>query len=255
MKPSKKKLLIFIISYKASHRLDDVFKRIPFEKLKNYKAEILISDDFSKDDSILYAKKIKKKNLNKNITINENKKNLGYGAHIKKCLNFSLKYKFNYAVMIHGDGQYDPKYIPALIKKFEKDNNIGACTGSRIFKGINNATKGGMPIYKLIGNVILTKIFNFLTNKKYTDAHTGLWVYNMNFLKDKKYNLLTDSFNFDQDFRFMNIMKGRTIKEIPIKTKYGDERSQMHIKYAVKFFFNSLIFFLIKIKLINSKKY
>ena len=74
MKPNKKKLLIFIISYKASHRLDDLFKRIPFEKLKNYKVEILISDDFSKDDSILYAKKIKKKNLNKNITINENKK-------------------------------------------------------------------------------------------------------------------------------------------------------------------------------------
>ena len=249
------KLLIFIISYKASHRLRDVFNKIPFKKLKKYNIEILISDDCSKDNSILYAKKIKKKNLNKKIFINENKKNLGYGSHIKKCLDFALKRKNNYAVMIHGDGQYDPKYIPSLMKKFEENENIGASTGSRIFNGIKNAILGGMPFYKLLGNVILTKIFNLIANKNYTDTHTGLWVYNLKYLKSKNYRRLTDSFNFDQDFRIMSIANKRLIKEIPIKTRYGDERSQMHIGYAIKFFFISLIFFLIKIKILKSKKY
>ena len=32
----KKKILIFIISYKASFRLLDVYKKIPFKKLKKY---------------------------------------------------------------------------------------------------------------------------------------------------------------------------------------------------------------------------
>ena len=110
----KKKLLIFIITYKASFRLRNVFNEIPFKKLKKYNYKVLICDDASKDDTIIYAKKIKQKN--KNIIVIENKKNLGYGGNIKKCLNYSLKNNFNYAVMIHGDGQYSPKYIPELAK-------------------------------------------------------------------------------------------------------------------------------------------
>ena len=34
------------------------------------------------------------------------------------------------------------------------------------------------------------------------------------------------------------------IKEIFIKTKYGDERSQLHVIYALRFFYNSIKFFL-----------
>jgi len=252
---AKKKVLIFIIAYKASYRIKDVFDKIPFKKLKNYKLEILISDDASNDDTIKYAKKIKKKKKQKKITINQNKKNIGYGAHIKKCLNDSLKKKMQYAVMIHGDGQYDPKYIPTLLQHISNYEYISACTGSRILKGNKNAWKGGMPFYKLIGNIILTKIFNFLMNKTYTDAHTGLWAYNLKFLKNLKFNILTDGFNFDQEFRFRNILDENIIKEIPIKTRYGDERSQLHIKYAINFFIRTLLFFLIKNKIVKSKKF
>jgi len=250
-----KKVLIFIITYKASYRLRDVFNDIPFKKLRNYKMDILISDDSSKDDTIEFAKKIKKNNNGKKIFINENKKNIGYGAHIKKCLNFSLKKNYNYAVMIHGDGQYSPKYIPSLLKQLINNDEIGACTGSRVLKGSKNALRGGMPFYKLIGNIVLTKIFNFLLTKKYTDTHTGLWAYNLSFLKNKKFMHLTNSFNFDQEFRFLNILSNKTISEISIKTKYGDERSQLHIIYAINFFLKSLLFFLIKIKIVKSAKF
>ena len=56
----KKKLLIFIISYKASFRIKDVFKKIPFKKLSGYNTNVLISDDCSKDDTINFAKQINK---------------------------------------------------------------------------------------------------------------------------------------------------------------------------------------------------
>ena len=241
MSLGKKKLLIFIISYKASFRVKEVFDKIPFKRLKNFRINVLISDDCSLDDTIDYAKKIKKKD--KRVFLNENKINLGYGAHIKKCLNFALKKKFNYAVMIHGDGQFNPRYIPDLLLKLE-DNKVSAATGSRILSGINTVRSGGMPLYKMAGNILLTKLFNFLLNKKFTDAHTGLWAYNLYFLKNRKFNLLTNSFNFDQEFRFKNVLNNNLIKEIPIQTKYGDERSQLHIKYAIKFFLNwDFIFF------------
>ena len=253
MHHSKKKVLIFIISYKASFRVRDVFNEIPFKKLKNYNIKTLISDDCSNDDTIKYAKILKKQK--KNIYINQNKKNLGYGGHIKKCLNYAIKNKFHYAVMIHGDGQYSPKYIPNLLNILNNNYNICSSTGSRILKGIRKVYSGGMPFYKLVGNIILTKIFNILMRCDFTDTHTGLWAYNLSFFKDKEFNYLTNSYNFDQDFRVMSLLKKRNIKEIPIQTKYGDERSQLHFKYAIKFFLNTLLFFCVRVGGINSKKF
>ena len=249
----KKKILIFIISYKASYRILDVYNQIPFKKLKRFKINVLVSDDCSNDDTTDYIKKIKKSK----IFVNINRFNMGYGSHIKKCLNFALKKKFDYAVMIHGDGQYHPKYIPELLSIICKKNSksIGAVTGSRLLKGLKSVKKGGMPIYKMMGNIFLTKIFNILFNSNFTDAHTGLWTYNLDFLKDRKYKLLADNFNFDQDFRYLCINKNKKIKEIFIRTKYGDERSQLHIIYAIRFFLNSLIFFLIDKKILKSKKF
>ena len=88
----------------------------------------------------------------------------------------------------------------------------------------------------MIGNIFLTFVFNLFMNKKYTDAHTGLWAYNLKLLNHKNFNSLTSGYNFDQEFRFMNILDKKLILEIPIKARYGDERSQLHVNYAIKFF-------------------
>ena len=53
-----------------------------------------------------------------------------------------------------------------------------------------------------------------------------------------------NTFNFDQLIRIKIIQKKLHIKEIPIKTIYADERSQLHIMYAIKFFIISIIYFL-----------
>ena len=60
----KEKLLIFIITYKASSRLNNVYKKIDLKKLKKYNVKILISDDLSGDDTEIitqFAHKYSKK--------------------------------------------------------------------------------------------------------------------------------------------------------------------------------------------------
>lgn len=260
--------------------IPEIFAEIISHISKGQKVNILIENNVLKKRAILILKNFKVnfsnirfslcktdrawlrdsfpifvKNKNKKILLNVNKTNIGYGAHIKKCLNYSLKNKFDYAVMIHGDGQYSPTYIPSLLRSLSGIKNVGASTGSRLKSGRKNATKGGMPFYKLIGNILLTKIFNVLIKTNFTDTHTGLWAYNLYYLKNKKFNKLTNSFNFDQEFRFKNVIDKKNIQEIPIKTRYGDERSQLHIKYAINFFFKTIFFCMIKNKIIKSKKF
>ena len=53
-----------------------------------------------------------------------------------------------------------------------------------------------------------------------------------------------NTFNFDQKIRIALIKKNLKIKEIPIQTIYADERSQLHIIYAIKFFLITLFYFL-----------
>lgn len=228
----KKKLLIFIITYKAKDKVYKVFKKIHFNKLRNYNTNLLISDDFSNDKTIFYCNKIKKKR--KNTFINFNKKNLGYGGNIKKCLIFAKKNHFHYSIMIHGDGQYSPQYISNFIDNL-RNNNYSAVTGTRVRFGLKKAIKGGMPFYKLTGNLFLTFLFNFVFKSNFTDAHTGIWAYRINVFKKIKLSSLPDNYNFDQILRIKLIKNNFKIKEIPIKTIYRDERSNLHIQYALKF--------------------
>lgn len=234
----KKKILIFIISYQASYRLKKVFNLIEFKKLRNYKVKILISDDNSSDDTLKIAKEIYKKNKSL-VILKDNKKRLNYGGNIKSCLNYAIKNNFDYAVMVHGDGQYHPKYILPIIKKLEK-NNCAAVCGSRMVNK-KNALKGNMPFYKFVGNIFLTKLFNVIYLTNFTDCHTGYWIYNFKYIKKNILSNLTNTFNFDNQMRINLIKNRQKIKEIPIKTIYGNERSSMHIKYALKFFFETII--------------
>jgi hypothetical protein len=223
----KEKTLVYIVTYNSSFRLSLILKKL--NKLKNkINFQILISDDCSSDDTTIYFP-----NKNKNMFTSINKINLGYGGNIKKCINFAIKNKFNYAVMIHGDNQYDANYIPKLLKKL-KNKKVDAVTGTRM-KNLKSALNGKMPLYKFVGNFILTKIFNLLFNTNFTDAHNGLWAYNINSLKKINYQKLDNKFNFDNQLRIEFIKLNKKILEIPIKTYYRNERSSFHIIYSIKF--------------------
>ena len=226
----KKKILIFIVSYNSSFRILNIINKLKKIDLSKDSYNILISDDFSTDDTTKYIKKIK---YSKKIKIILNKKNLGYGGNIKQCLKYALSKKYHYAIMIHGDDQYDVKYIPYISKNL-KDQDVHIVTGSRMLnKG--GALNGKMPIYKFIGNIILTKFYNFIFSTKFSDCHTGLWGYNLSIFKRIKISCIDEGYNFDNHLRIMASNRKMQIKEIPIKTFYRTETSSIHIMYSFNF--------------------
>ena len=230
------KILLFIITYKASFRVVDVINEIPLNYFKNYNYKILISDDLSQDSTIKYIKSIEQKH--KRIISNINKKNLGYGANIKRCLNYAFKNNYDYAAMIHGDNQYSARYLSKMFSLIKKKKSA-AVTGSRMFYKLN-AIKGGMPLYKFTGNLILTKIFNFFNNTNFSDCHTGYWVYDLKKVKKNWLKEFDNGFLFDLDMRKKIVSNNLKIDEIPIHTRYGSERSSIHLIYAIRFFFKSI---------------
>ena len=241
----KKKILIFIVTYKASFRLLRLIQKIPYKDLSRFNYKIYISDDHSDDLSTLKYIKLVKKNYGSKIKVNYNKKNLGYGGNIKKCINYAYKNNFDYAIMLHGDNQYNPKYIKDMLRLSSKTNH-DAIVGSRMIKKIN-ALKGNMPIYKYLGNIFLSKYFNIFFNTKFTDCHTGYWFYNLINIPKKYFDNCDNEFCFDLDLRLQLVNKRKKIKEIAINTIYGSERSSFHIIYAIRFFYKVMKYKFLKI--------
>jgi len=158
----KYKLLIFVVAYNHEKTIESVIKRIPKKLTNLYVLEILIIDDASSDKTFEISKKIQRNQINNNLKVKVfyNPINQGYGGNQKIGYHYSIKNKFDFVVLLHGDGQYAPEELPKLLNGLQ-NGKLDVVIGSRMIKK-KNALKGGMPLYKLIGNIILTKIQNFL---------------------------------------------------------------------------------------------
>ena len=228
----KTKLLIFVVAYNAEKTIESVINRIPKKLSLIYDIEVLIIDDCSKDHTFKICKEIlKSKKSYFKLNILYNPKNQGYGGNQKIGYHYSIKKKFDFVVLLHGDGQYAPEELPKLMSGLEK-NKYDVVMGSRMINK-KNALKGGMPFYKLVCNIVLTKVQNFLLNTKLAEFNTGYRIYSIKSLKKIPFHLNTQDFHFDTEILIQLFLINAKIKEISIPTFYGDEICHVNgIKYA-----------------------
>jgi len=228
-----KRFLIFIPAYNVEKKIISVIERIPKNIFNEQKIEILIIEDFSKDDTrkIINDYLANKKN---NITIHKiiNEKNFGYGGVQKMAFDYAISNNFDFVIMLHGDGQYAPEKIPEFINNLVK-NNFDAVFGSRLINP-KDALKGGMPLYKFIGNRVLSFVQNLIIGTKMSEFHSGYRSYKTSALKEINYHKNTNDFHFDSEIIIQMIKKKYIIKEIPMPTFYGDEVSHLKsIPYGI----------------------
>ena len=135
--------------------------------------------------------------------------------------------------MLHGDGQYLPEKLPDFIEEFN-DNNLDGVFGSRM-KSYSGALKGGMPLYKFLGNIGLTFIQNLILGSKMSEFHSGYRSYKVDSLKLIEFDKMADYYHFDTEIIIEFLKKKLNILEIHIPTFYGDEVSHLKsVPYGLK---------------------
>jgi len=222
---SKKKFLIFIPAYNVEKKILSVLKRIPNEVFIKYYVRILIIEDFSKDNTKNIINEYMKTRNDNLINIIINEKNYGYGGVQKIAFKYAIKNGFDYVIMLHGDGQYAPEKIPEFISSL-LDSNADAVFGSRLINP-NDALKGGMPLYKFIGNRLLTFVQNLIIQTKMSEFHSGYRSYKVNSLIKINFEKNTNNFHFDTEIIIQLLKLKFIIKEIAMPTFYGDEVSHL----------------------------
>lgn len=90
-----------------------------------------------------------------------------------------------------------------------------------------------MPLYKFVGNIILTKFENLSLYSNLSEFHSGYRMYATDTLKKLHFERYTDDFHFDTQILIEMIHRGERIIEIPIPTYYGGEICYVNgFKYA-----------------------
>lgn len=250
----EKKIAIFIPTYNAAKTLPIVLDRIP-DKIKKQVKEIFVADDESKDNTDLVGIGYKQKTGLSNLKIFHHDKNKGYGGNQKWAYQYCIDKGYDVVVMLHGDAQYAPEKIPDLIKPFySKDSDkIGMVFGSRM-RG--HPIKGGMPVYKYLGNRFLTIVENFILRLDLSEYHSGYRAYNCKNLKKIPFNLCSDDFHFDTEIIIQLMLAGFNIAETPIPTYYGDEKCHVNVvKYGLDILKSLYQYSLHKTGLMKIKKY
>ncbi|HEX2620423.1 MAG TPA: glycosyltransferase family 2 protein, partial [Phototrophicaceae bacterium] len=161
---AKKKIGILIVAYNAVSTLIQVLNRIP-EHVWQDVDEVVVFDDASQDNTYELALEYKQTCNKTKLTVFRNQVNLGYGGNQKVGYQYLMSRGMDVVVMLHGDGQYAPEmlehlYMPIVLGETD------VVFGSRMMGDYGGPLKGGMPLYKYLGNRILSIFENLATGLK-----------------------------------------------------------------------------------------
>ena len=225
-----KRVGVLVVAYNAATTLAAVLDRIPREFVPRI-SKVLVNDDYSQDSTYLVGLGYQQTTPGLPLEIIRQPRNLGYGGNQKAGYRWAIEHDLDIVVLLHGDGQYAPELLPQIVEPLERDE-ADAVFGSRmLLEGA--ARKGGMPLYKLVGNRILTKFENTVASTSLSEWHSGYRAYSVDALRDLPLEQTSDGFDFDTQIILQLLEAGKRIVEIPIPTYYGDEICYVQgMKYA-----------------------
>ena len=104
-----------------------------------------------------------------------------------------------------------------------------------------SAIKGGMPIYKFVGNKILTFLQNKILGSNLSEFHSGYRIYSISALKKIPFSLNSSGYAFDTEIIIQLLFAKQKISELSIPTFYGEEISYVNgLYYAFQIMFETL---------------
>lgn len=166
-----------------------------------HKYEIIVVNDGSTDktrDEVLAT--------GLSVILVEHPYNMGYGAAIKTGIK---KANHETIVITDADGTYPVNSLPelaALANNEDLDMVVGARSGKNV----------EIPLIRKPAKWVITKLANYLSNKKIPDLNSGLRVMKKSAV-NKFVNILPDGFSFTSTITLAMLTNGHSVKYMPIE--------------------------------------
>lgn len=205
------KVIVVMPAYNAAKTLRMTYAELPHDLVD---LAILV-DDGSSDETAKIAREL-------GLELFIHNRNYGYGANQKTCYREALKAGAEIVVMVHPDYQYDPKFLPELVRPIQ-EGQADVVLGSRLLG--ENPMKQGMPWWKYFANRFLTRLENVAFGLSLSEYHTGYRAFSRRALEAVNREMNSDGFIFDQEILAQLVTLKARIVEVPVPTRYFPEAS------------------------------
>ncbi|MGM7702258.1 glycosyltransferase family 2 protein [Pseudalkalibacillus sp. Hm43] len=210
-----KKIIVFLPAHNEENSIQEVIQRIPKAFHTNYKVEVLVIDDGSKDQTVQVAKKAGADHIR---SFQQNK---GLGAAVREGLKVSVELGADISVMIDADNEYPADEIPELVAPIISEE-ADYVMGSR-FKG----TIKGMKLHRRLGNYVFTLTQSILLRRWIYDGQSGMRAFSRAAAMDAE---IIHDYNYAQVVTLNLVRKGFRMREIPIRYQVRT-KGQSFIKF------------------------
>src|SRR5438067_1599645 len=219
----QKKVVVVMPAYNAEQTIEKTWREVSGEHIVD---EIIVVDDGSHDRTVALAQRLDR------VFVHVHPRNRGYGANQKTCYRLALEHGADIVIMVHPDYQYTPKLIPAMAD-LVAGGLYPVVLGSRILGG--RALAGGMPLWKYVGNRLLTLTQNILFGAKLSAYHTGYRAFSRDVLALLPLEANSDDFDFDSEVLAQILWFGHLIGEVTCPTTYFPEASSIGLGGSVRY--------------------
>lgn len=218
-----KKIFIVMPAYNAEKKILTVMERLPTD-IWERSVSVVIVNDGSTDDTKGKIEEIRSR-WSGRVSVIDKIQNQGYARAQKDGFTQALESGADIVALLHSDCQYAPELLPQLLAPLE-EGSADIVQGSRMVNP-RAALKGGMPFYKFLANLSLSKLENLVYRLDFAEYHSGYMLYSRKALETIPFQKLSDTFHFDGEMLFVGAKKGLRVKEIAIPTQYADEESHL----------------------------
>lgn len=205
MKEQSRKALVAIPCYNEALVIGSVVLTA-----QRYVSDILVVDDGSSDDTFKVA-------VGAGARVVRHKVNCGYGGALRTCFEYAKNNDYDVMVILDGDGQHDPAYIPRLLKQM-KMTDADVVIGSRFLE--KNYT---MPLYRLFGMKVLDSLTRLTGKVETSDSQSGYRAYGRRAIE--AIAIADDAMGAGSEILAQITEHHLKIAEVPIRARYDLENT------------------------------
>lgn len=215
-------------AYKEEKMISTVISTMP-----DYVDHIVIVDDHSPDATSDVVNRI----ADPRVTLIRHEVNQGVGGAIVTGHKAAMELGSDVNVIMAGDAQMDPAFLPELLDRVAKDG-YGFAKANRFF---SPESFEGMPSYRIFGNIVLsfmTKLASGYWNL--FDPQNGYTAVRTEVLKRVPLESVSRRYSFENDLLIhLNILQVGAV-DVPIPARYGDEVSSIRLSRVIPELMNLL---------------
>jgi glycosyltransferase involved in cell wall biosynthesis len=212
-------IAVIIPCYKVGKHIEEVIRNLPVNV-----SYIITVNDCSPDDTEEILLRLQQEN--KKIIYIKHETNKGVGGAMLTGFNKSLELNCDITIKMDGDGQMDADLIPAFIKPLA-ENKADFTKGNR-FRDLGALRK--MPWIRRLGNLGLSFMIKAASGYwNIFDPNNGFIAVKNETLKIMNFKKIHNRYFFESSMLIELYHVNAVVQEVPMKAKYGDEKSGLSI--------------------------